>query len=201
MNEILEQTITVDQIMDYEPCYERLEIEKFRLNFKLPEKMSLEQILNCDQKPEDILWLVLRPEIIPEKILHVLSYRFALDALKAEREAGREPDPGSWRAVEAKRIWVLGWLSDERLEAAAWSAAAAESAAWSAAWSATAAESAAAWSAAAWSATAAESATWSAAAESAAESATWSAARFANYATKSAAWSKQLQIVIEELTR
>ncbi len=116
----------------------------------------------------------------------------ATAALTAERDAGREPDPSTWAAVEAKRRWLRNEISDEELSAAgsaAWSAAwsAASSAAWSAAWSAA---RSAAWSAAGSAASsAARSAAWSAArsaAESAARSAAWSAA---GSAARSAAWS------------
>lgn len=107
-------------------------------------------------------------------------------------------DPRSWRAIKAKRAWLAGRMSFDKLhtsrlaaESAAWSAAesAARSAAASEARSAVAAASAA-WSAAAASAAlsaasaarsaAAASAAWSAAA-SAVRSAVWSAARSAEW--------------------
>jgi hypothetical protein len=99
------------------------------------------------------------------KILHEFACLCAEDALKV---SGWN-DERSVKAIEAKRKWLKGEISDDELsaaESAAWSVvrsaawSAAESAAWSAAWSA--AESAAR--------SAAESAAWSAA---------WSAARSA----------------------
>jgi hypothetical protein len=128
-------------------------------------------------------------------ILHEFGCWCAERALTNERSQGREPDPHSWAAVEAKRKWLRGEITDQEL-AAAWAAAwaAVESAARAAAWSA--AESAArdaargaAW-AAAWDA--AESAARDAArsaARSAAERAAWAAAWDAARGTaRNAAW-------------
>ena len=74
--------------------------------------------------------------------LHEFACWCAEQALLKEREAGREPDARSWAAVEAKRKWLKGEITDEELYAAqyaAWDAtrSAAWSAAESAAWSAT----------------------------------------------------------------
>ena len=43
-------------------------------------------------------------------------------ALTRERDAGREPDPRSWAALEVKRRWLRGEASDIELDAA-WAAA------------------------------------------------------------------------------
>jgi hypothetical protein len=80
-------------------------------------------------------------------ILHEFACWCAEQSLLAERAAGREPDPRSWAAIDAKRKWLRGEVSDKELESAARSAAesarsAARSAArlearsaWSATWS------------------------------------------------------------------
>ncbi len=39
-------------------------------------------------------------------------------ALKAERQAGREPDPRSWAALAVKRAWLDGKATDRQLKAA-----------------------------------------------------------------------------------
>ena len=128
------------------------------------ESLSALDILDLDIPDVDKLWGVLREDLIPANTLHELACRFAETALKAEREAGREPDARSLAAIEAKRAWLRGEINDNQLSAAS-------SAAWSAtnsvAWSAT---NSAAWSTA-WSAT-------SSAASSAARSAASSAARY-----------------------
>ena len=100
----------------------------------------------------------------------------ARDALLAERKAGREPHPASWRAVEVALLYARGKSTVEKLEAAAWAAWAAAWAARAAAWAArAAAEARAAWAAAraAWAAEA-----WAA----------WAAARAARAAAWEAAW-------------
>jgi hypothetical protein len=55
-------------------------------------------------------------------ILHEFACWCAEQALLKEREAGREPDPRSWAAIEAKRKWLRGEITDSEL-AAAWAAA------------------------------------------------------------------------------
>ena len=104
-----------------------------------------------------LLWAL--PLKVSERVLHEFACHVAEDALIAIRDSGGKVDDRSWRAIEAKRLWIDGCISDQDLSAA-WSAA--ESAAWSAY---------AAWSAA-------RSAAWSAA-KSAAESAAKSAAKSA----------------------
>jgi hypothetical protein len=95
-------------------------------------------------------------------VLHEFACWCAEQALLQEREAGREPDPRSWAAIEAKRKWMRGEITDSELEAArvaAWDAArdVAGAADWDAAWDAV---WAAAWDAAR---VAAWDATWAAA--------------------------------------
>jgi pyruvate/2-oxoglutarate dehydrogenase complex dihydrolipoamide acyltransferase (E2) component len=97
-------------------------------------------------------------------VLHEFACLCAERALTREREMGREPDPRSWAAIEAKRQWLRREIDDAKLAAAwdaagdtAWAAATAASAAVSAAWAAAAAAAAAASAArdAAWAAPAA----------------------------------------------
>jgi hypothetical protein len=70
-----------------------------------------------------------------------------------ERKSGREPDPRTWAAIEAKRKWLRGEIDNKQLSAAE---AAASAAAEAAASAARAAASAAAWDAAWDAATAAQ---------------------------------------------
>ncbi len=86
------------------------------------------------------------------RVLHEFACWCAEQALLKEREAGREPDPRSWAAIDTKRKWLRGEATDDELYAArdaawaasthtagniAWSAVggAATDAAWGAAWS------------------------------------------------------------------
>ncbi len=52
------------------------------------------------------------------KTLHEFACWCAEKALTHAREKGREPDPRSWAAVEAKRQWLRGEIDDGELEAA-----------------------------------------------------------------------------------
>jgi len=56
------------------------------------------------------------------RTLHEFACWCAERALLRERDAGREPDPRSWDAVEAKRAWLRGEIDDKALAAAAYAA-------------------------------------------------------------------------------
>lgn len=91
------------------------------------DKWSAIDILRLDGIDiKDLLWLVLREELIDAPILHEFSCRCA------ERALSRidKPDERSIAAIEAKRKWLRGEISDKEL-AAAWDAA--RSATWAAA--------------------------------------------------------------------
>ena len=120
-------------------------------------------------------------------VLHELACWCAERALRAERKAGREPDPRSWEAVKVKRRWLAGKATNQELSAA-WSAADSAAASWSAARSA-------AWSAADFAAGAASWSGWSAA-RSTVRSASRSAA--ARSAVRSAA-DRKLTSMLEAL--
>lgn len=75
------------------------------------------------------------------KVLYEFACWSAEQALIREREAGREPDPRSWKAIEVRREWLNDQATDQDLiiaeiaaHAAAWCAAndAIEIAAWAA---------------------------------------------------------------------
>lgn len=114
-----ELSITWRQFLRFGPCYERDELKSVREVAKRQERWTAIDILGVEEFPiADRLWLVLRPELIPEKMLHLLACDFADRALKRERKAGREPDARSWNAIKAKRLWVDGKASDDELFAA-----------------------------------------------------------------------------------
>ncbi len=123
-------------------------------------------------------------------VLHEFVCQWAEQALLKEREAGREPDARSWKAIDAKRAWLAGKMDDQELAAAADAGAAAardataaRDAAWATIWAARAARNAwaardaawPAWAAAAWAAAA--GATWATAWATAAWGTAWAAAR------------------------
>jgi len=158
------------------------------------EALSALDVLELDIPDAHKLWAVLREELIPARTLHLLAVEFARAALLKEREAGREPDERSWRALDVKLAWLDGKASDEELEAAKAAAdaaatdaakAAARATAWAAAdaayWAAKAAANAAT-DVATNATNAATDAAWAAATDAA-----WTASRATNWATWDAA--------------
>ena len=161
--------ITVEEIMKLEPCSYYSEEKVTDL---IGEGKTPLEILDLPISKSDKFWLLLRPKYISEKRLHLLACDFAQDV------AHMNPDPRVQAAIDAKRLWIDGKITDEELK----KASSAVSAAWFAAWSA------AAWAdAAANAARAAVSAAWFAA---------WSAAAAA---ASAAAWAdiemKQIEMV------
>jgi len=168
--------ITTEQIMSWYPCdrYNEGIVSDLIGAGKTPI-----EIAELGIPAEDRLWVLLRQDIIPEIQLHSLACDFAQEV------AHLNPDPRVQAAIDAKRKWIAGQISDKELAAAETAARAAGEAARAAAWSA-------AWSAA-------EAAVW-AAARSAARAAAWAAAREAAWAAAmeaamEAAKEKQLNIV------
>ena len=113
---------TIKQVLSWGPCenYTRERIEEL---FTGRKTVAVQDILSMDIPARDRLWAVLREELVPATILHEFMCWCAEQALVREREAGREPDPRSWAAIEAKRAWLRGEI-DGKVLAAAWEAAA-----------------------------------------------------------------------------
>ena len=171
--------ITTEQIMSWSPCdrYNESIVSDLIGDGKTPI-----EITELEISVEDRLWVLLRPEIIPEMDLHSIACDFA------QAVSHLNQDPRVQAAIDAKRKWIAGKISDKELEAA-------RAAAWAATWEA-AAGAAAAWAAARSAAMAAAGAEARAAACAAAlaaagAAAAWAAAR----AAREAAMKKQLNIV------
>lgn len=114
--------ITISFVLSLQPCYTRDELEAVAGG---RQSMTPLQVCDADAPAADILWLLLREEFIPSQDLHEFACACAERALQREREAGREPDARSWRAVEVKRQWLVGEVSVGKVtaaEAPAWSA-------------------------------------------------------------------------------
>ncbi len=104
---------TIADIRALRPCYDPTRY--------LPEDWTgtALDVLRVEACPaEDRLWVVLREGWVPDAILHAFACDCAERALQREREAGREPDARSWRAIQMKRRWLQGEASDEELAAA-----------------------------------------------------------------------------------
>ena len=190
------KAVTPEQFKEFGPCW--LETAAGRKRYarvaEMRDEWSALDVLALDGvSNKDKLWAVLREEFIDAPVLHEYACRCAEYALTFVRE----PDSRSIAAIEAKRKWLRGEISNDDLtaaraacdaacdanaaaRAAAWAAiaaanAAANAAAWAAAAAACAAARAAAW--AAWDAAAAAWTAADAAAGADANAATWAAAR------------------------
>lgn len=107
-------SVTVDEVMSWHPCdppYTREYVEEL---FAGRATITALDILDMDIPPEDKLWAVLRPELIPDPMLHELACRFAEDVLPLYEE--RYPNDNRPRKViETKRRWLRGDATDEEL--------------------------------------------------------------------------------------
>lgn len=121
----MSRTVTVEQVLSWRPCepYRRGRIEAL---FAGRQELSALEILALDIPAEHRLWAVLREDLIAAETLHEFACRCAESVLYSERAAGREPDLSCWAAIEAKRKWLRGEITDRELrtvEAASWRAA------------------------------------------------------------------------------
>lgn len=118
------KTVTVEQFKSFRPCW--LETEKGREKFAriaaIRNEWTAFDVLNLpDVSAQDKLWSVLREEFIDAPVLHEYACRCAEYALTFVRE----PDSRSIAAIEAKRKWLRGEISNDDLtaaRAAAWAA-------------------------------------------------------------------------------
>ena len=142
------KTVTVEQFKKFAPCW--LETAEGRADFAriaaIRDEWTALDVLNLpDVSAADKLWSVLREEFIDAPILHEFACRCAEYALSFVDN----PDPRSIAAIEAKRKWLRGEITDKELDdaraaaldaarAAEWDAArdAARNAAQAAAWDA-----------------------------------------------------------------
>ena len=142
------KTVTVEQFKKFRPCW--LETAEGRADFAriaaIRDEWTAFDVLNLpDVSAADKLWSVLREEFIDAPILHEFACRCAEYALSFVDN----PDPRSIAAIEAKRKWLRGEITDKELNAARAAAraaardaaqvaarAAAQVAAWAAAWDA-----------------------------------------------------------------
>ena len=147
---------TIEEVESWGVCYPRERLEEL---FAGRETLTARDCLDLEIPDEDKLFVLLRPEMIPERELHLLACDFA------ERVAHLTKNSWSSEAIRIKRLWVEGKATDEELAMAkrdAW--ASAEEVEWKASeWATHAARESAAW------------ATTRAAAVAAARTAAWSA--------------------------
>lgn len=106
------KTITLDQFMYFQPCYDKARIQEIAGNKK---DWNALDILALNIPAKDRFWSVLREEFIDAPILHEFACQCAEEAFKAIDE----PDPRSVNAVKTKRKWLKGAASDSELGEAA----------------------------------------------------------------------------------
>ena len=119
------KTVTVEQFRKFGPCW--LETaegrEKFARIAAIKNEWTALDVLNLpDVSVQDKFWSVLREEFIEAPILHEFACRCAEYALSFVEGS----DPRSIAAIEAKRKWLRGEITDAELAAAcdaAWDAA------------------------------------------------------------------------------
>ncbi len=111
------KTVTVEQFKSFRPCW--LETAEGRERFACIAAIRTEwtalDVLNLpDVSAGDKLWSVLREEFIEAPILHEFACRCAEYALSFVES----PDPRSIAAIEAKRKWLRGEITDAELDSA-----------------------------------------------------------------------------------
>ena len=119
------KTITYEEFLDFDPCYLDDPKEKALMDSiaQRQDRWTALDILELEEIPDDDkFWAVLREELIEPEKLHEFA------CVCAERALSRveNPDPRSVAAIEAKRAWMKGEISDAELaaaSAAAWVAA------------------------------------------------------------------------------
>src|SRR5574344_76588 len=105
-------------------CKRYARVAAIRNEWTALDVLALDGVSNKDK-----LWAVLREEFIDAPVLHEYACRCAEYALTFVRE----PDSRSIVAIEAKRKWLRGEISNDDLTAAWTATAAARAAAWDAA--------------------------------------------------------------------
>ena len=122
------KTVTPEQFKEFGPCW--LETAAGRQRYArvaaMRDEWSALDVLALDGvSNREKLWAVLREEFIDAPVLHEYACRCAEYALTFVRE----PDSRSIAAIEAKRKWLRGEISNDDLTAACDAANAARDAA------------------------------------------------------------------------
>jgi len=103
------KTITLDLIRSFGPCYDP---SKYVSNPNW--KGDVIKVLNNPNVPAaDKIWLVVRPEFMSDKLLHIFACEVAEQALKQHNIKNKR----SWKAIQVKR-WLEGKATDQELRSA-----------------------------------------------------------------------------------
>ena len=115
------KTVTVEQFKKFGPCWLKTAEgrERFACIAAIRTEWTALDVLNLpDVSAQDKLWSVLREEFIDTPILHEFACRCAEYALSFVES----PDPRSIAAIEAKRKWLRGEITDAELDSAHYAA-------------------------------------------------------------------------------
>ena len=135
---------SVQDILDFNPCdrYTKEHIISLFKSVGCKKYITREKICEVNMPIDDLFWLVLRPEFIPEKQLHQFAIwcfeRTAQPIWEKLWEKYYPNDNRPQEAIRVNRLWLKGKATNEELAAAgaaAWAAAedAEKNAAWVAA--------------------------------------------------------------------
>ncbi|CZT57842.1 hypothetical protein BN3661_02193 [Eubacteriaceae bacterium CHKCI005] len=108
-------TVTYEQFLKFKPCWlndrkratQLKEIGSRKKEWNALDVLRLEEVNIADR-----MWAVLREEFLSANLLHEYACRCADYALSKIDN----PDPRSIQAVEAKRKWMRGEISDTELK-------------------------------------------------------------------------------------
>ena len=113
------KSVTYEEFKGFGPCWVetpegRRKLERIGRRKERWTAVDILDLPDSEVSAEDKLWAALRPELIEEATLHEFACRCAEEALKLVEN----PDPGSVAAIEAKRKWLKGEITDQELDAA-----------------------------------------------------------------------------------
>jgi hypothetical protein len=130
MDFAMKKIITIKDIDNWGACCreddERYNDTRLKKLLRGRKGLTVDEVLRMRIPPEDRLWVVLREELIRPEILHEFACQCAEWILNKREREGYKIDTRSRAAIQAKRDWLLGTISDKKLDAArvaAWAAA------------------------------------------------------------------------------
>ena len=110
---------TIETLLSWRPCYDESKIHEWAGG--VTEFTAADVLCRDDITPEDRLWVVLRTELIDERVLHEFACWCGEQVLPIW-EAQYPNDTRPHKAISAKRAWLHGDIDNEQL-IAAWDAA------------------------------------------------------------------------------
>jgi len=112
-------TATVADLMSWRPCWNPHDVRSVTDLYEDEPWTALDVLSRRILPPSlisdaDRLWVVLRPELVPEPLLHEFACRCAERALSLVKE----PYPRSLEVIRVKRAWLRGEATDAQLRLA-----------------------------------------------------------------------------------